>query len=127
MTFFDKMKKRIPGGSVSVAKTMLKAFRQYKRLNPDCSREDAFRYTVESRYKILKSVNKERIEWILERTECLETMVCLAYLEENNLTKYIDMEDGSAPPMIEQISDDIAEFFNEEVPEEAVYTFRNYL
>lgn len=127
MAFFEKLKKRIPGGPVSVAKTMLKAFRQYKRLNPDCSREDAFRYTVESRYKILKSVNRERMEWILERTDCLETMVFWAFLEENNLTKHIDLEEGSVPPIIEQISDDIEEFFTEEAPEEAVYTFSDYL
>jgi len=125
--FFDKIKKSMPGSPVSVAKAMLKIYRSYKERNPYSSQEEAYRYTVETRYTILKTVSQDRIEWILERTNCLSTLVFLTFLEENNLTNLIDPDDsGRLPPLIEQIGDDIEEYFERYAPEESYFGREDY-
>ena len=122
MGFLDKFRKSIPGSPVSLAKITLKVFRSYREQNPDCLQEDAYRYVIETRYKIIKTVKQARIEWILERTDCLETLAFLTFLEENNLIKLIDMDDnGSGDPLIQQIGDDISEFFKQHAYEESYF------
>jgi len=86
-------------------------------MHPDSPREDALRYAIESRYKIIKAINNDRIEWIIERSDCLETMVFLSFCEENDLIKFINDE---PPPLIQQVEEDISEFFEKNAPEESM-------
>lgn len=118
MAFFDRIRKKMPGNPASVAKTMLRAFRIYQNMNPGCSKEDALRYAIESRYKIIKAVNQDRIAWIIERSDCLETMVFLVFCEENDLIKFIDDDPHF---LIQQIENDISEFFESNAPEESMF------
>jgi hypothetical protein len=41
MSLFDKLAKYIPGGPVSIAKTMLRAFNLFKEKNPNSMKDEA--------------------------------------------------------------------------------------
>ena len=120
MGLFDKFRQNLPGGPTSVAKTMLNAYRKYIEFHPDCPKAESLRFAIESRYRIIKALDKDRIEWIIERSDCLETMVFLTFCCENNL---IDKITDEPHPVIIQIEKDITEFFQKEAPEESAYSY----
>jgi len=75
MGLFDKLMKYVPGGPVSIAKTMLRAHNRYKELNYNATRDEALRYAIESRYQIIKVMNKDEIESCLKHSSFLGDLV----------------------------------------------------
>jgi hypothetical protein len=70
-----------PGSPVSVAKAMHKAFLAAQSYG--WSREDCLCYAIETRYKVLKTVSKERIQELLNEADSLGILVFLCIGEEN--------------------------------------------
>lgn len=114
MGLFDTFRQKLPGSPTSVAKIMLKAYVKHTALKPNSTKEEALRFSIESRYQILKVLDRNRIEWIIERSDCLETMVFLTFCCENN---FIDEITDDPDPLILQIEKDISDFFQKEAPE----------
>jgi hypothetical protein len=110
MGLFDKLAKYIPGGPVSIAKTMLRAFNHYKEKNPNSTRDEALRYAIESRYQIVNVMNKEEIESCLKRTKYLGDLVFCVIEKENPVALSEHYEDRTI--------NDLYEFFKKNALEE---------
>lgn len=124
MGLFDSIKRNMPGSPVSVAKTMLKIYRSYRRNNPHCSDHDAYRYTIETRYVALKPVSQDTVELILEKTDCLETLVFLTFCAENDLLNLLITSSNMHPSLeqlFEKISNDLMVFFEKNAPNESYF------
>jgi len=68
MGFMDKILRNMPGGPKSIAKSMLRAYNLYLMANPNCEKEEARRYCVETRYKVMKILTQEQIEKCLSES-----------------------------------------------------------
>ncbi|MFH1351461.1 MAG: hypothetical protein ABII26_11090 [Pseudomonadota bacterium] len=110
MGFFDKLRKSIPGNPTSVAKTMLNVYTSYLDQNPGASRADALRYCIESRYQIIKKMDKYEIEKCLAEADSLGHLVFLCIAKESPLrTKY---------PHMKETVENLYKFFEEHAPDE---------
>jgi hypothetical protein len=87
MGFFDKfLIKTVPGGPVSLAKAVLRAFNRFKEYNPFASKDEALRYAIESRCQIIKVMNLDEIEYGLEKNKNLCDLVLYIIEKENPAT-----------------------------------------
>jgi hypothetical protein len=55
----------------------------YKEQHPNCRNEEALRYTIESRYQIIKLMTQERMEEVLAEANTLGHLVFLVVAHEN--------------------------------------------
>jgi hypothetical protein len=107
---FDRLLRNMPGSPRSVAKTMLRAYTIYKTDHPKSSKKDALRYTLETRYKIIKAMEPEKMESILSEADTLGHLVFLVVDHENPTAAH--------PMMMKQTVVELYEFFKKHTPEE---------
>jgi hypothetical protein len=110
MSLFDKLAKYIPGGPISIAKTMLRAFNLFKEENPNSMRDEGLRYAIESRYQIVKAMNSSEIESCLKSSKCLGDLVLCVIEKENPVALSEHYENRTII--------DLYEFFKKNAPEE---------
>jgi len=110
MSFFDKLLRKIPGGSISVAETLLRAYKKYQAENPQGSKKDALRYVLETRYRIIKSMSSEEMESILEEADSLGHLTFLVVAHDNPV--------AAKPMFMKQTVLDLYGFFQVNAPEE---------
>jgi hypothetical protein len=110
MGLFDKLLRNIPGSPTSVAKTMLRAYTTYKTDHPKSRKKDALRYAIETRYKIIKAMEPEKMESILSEADTLGHLVFLVVAHENPAAAH--------PVMMKQTVLDLYEFFKKHAPDE---------
>ena len=110
MRLLNKLLRNMPGSPRTVAKAMLRAYTSYKRDLPESSRKDALRYTIESRYRIVKAMEPDKMESILSEAETLGHMVFLVVAHENPAAAH--------PMMMRRTVLDLHEFFEEHAPDE---------
>lgn len=111
MGLLDKIARNMPGSPRSIAKSMLRAYNLYLMANPNCEKEEARRYCVETRYKVMKILTQEQIEKCLSESYDLGSLVytCMK-IEHPPALKY---------PFAMDTLDDLCTFFRENAPEEA--------
>ena len=110
MGLFDRLLRNMPGSPTSVAKTMLRAYTTYKTDRPKSSKKDALRYAIETRYKIIKAMEREKMESILSKAETLGHLVFLVVAHENPAAAH--------PVMMKQTVVELYEFFKKHTPDE---------
>jgi len=112
MGFLDKIVRNMPGGPLSIAKSMLRAYNIYLRANPGCPKEDARRYCIETRYKVIKILNQDEIEKILTDTPPDLGILVYACIRRENPAAF-------EYPFTTKTLDDLCSFFTKNVPEES--------
>jgi hypothetical protein len=110
MSFFDKLLRKTPGGPISVAETLLRAYKKYQAENPQGSKEDALRYVLETRYRIIKSMSSEKMESILEEANALGHLTFLVVTHDYSV--------AAKPMFMKQTVLDLYKFFQVNAPEE---------
>jgi len=111
MGFLDKILRSIPGTPTRVAKTMVNDFNSYRKANLQGPKEDAYRYTIENRYKDLHTMNHQEIESCLESCSDLGEIVFWAIAKEN--------PSAAKQPSVRDTVGDLYEFFSTTAPEES--------
>lgn len=115
MGLFEKLRRNVPGGPTSIAKTMLNAYRSYFARNPG-EKSDALRYCIESRYLTLKIMNQEEIEACLAEAQTLSDLVFGCVAKENAA--------AVEPSYLKNTVEDLYVFFKENAPEEISQSFQ---
>lgn len=110
MGLFDRLLRNMPGGPTSVAKTMLRAYSTYRTEHTRSSKKDALRYAIETRYRIIKAMEPEKMESILSEADSLGHLVFLVVAHENPTVVH--------PVVMKQTVLDLYEFFEEHAPDE---------
>jgi hypothetical protein len=111
MGFLDKIRRNMPGSPRSIAKSMLRAYNLYLRANPNCEKEEARRFCVETRYKVIKILTQAEIEKYLSESPDLGSLVYTCMRKEHPPAfKY---------PFAMETLDDLCTFFRDNAPEEA--------
>lgn len=111
MGLFDRVLRKLPGNPVSAAKTLLKAYNSHMASNPDIDKKDAFRYCLESRYLILKTMKQHEIEECLEYCDDLGEIVFWAIAKENPI--------AANQPHVQDTVNDLYSYFITVAPEES--------
>jgi hypothetical protein len=62
MGFINKLLAKGPGGPLSVAKAMLKAYNVCRSLNPEMTQTEVFREVMVSRYSVIRKMPSTKIE-----------------------------------------------------------------
>lgn len=112
MGFLDKIIRNMPGGPRSIAKSMLTAYNLYLKTNPNGRKEDARRYCIETRYKVIKILKQDEIEKYLAEAPDLGSLVYMCLRREN--------PQAFEYPFATNTLKDLYRYFNENAPEEAV-------
>ena len=115
MGFFDKIRRNVPGGPTSIAKTMLNAYKSYLARNPG-EKSDALRYCIESRYLTLKIMNQEEIETCLAEAHTFSDLVFACVAKENPA--------AVEPSFLKNTVEDLYFFFKENTPDEISQSFQ---
>jgi hypothetical protein len=110
MGLFERFLRRMPGSPTTVAKTMMRAYTIYKTDHPESGRKDALRYTLETRYRIIKAMEPIEMESILSEADSLGHLVFLVVAHENPAAAH--------PMMMRQTVLDLCDFFEKNAPDE---------
>lgn len=110
MGLFYKLLRNMPGSPKSVAKTMLRAYTSYKTDHPKSSKKDALRYALETRYKIIKAMEPEKMESILAEADTLGHLVFLVVAHDHPAAAH--------PMFMKETVLDLYEFFKKHAPDE---------
>lgn len=77
MGFFEKLLRKGPGSPISIAKTVLNAYNRIYENSPLASKEEALRFAIESRYRIIQALKQDEIEDILKISNNLADLVSI--------------------------------------------------
>ncbi|MHC4074841.1 MAG: hypothetical protein ACYSRZ_00270 [Planctomycetota bacterium] len=110
MDFFDELLRKTPGDPISVAETLLRAYKKYQAENPQGSKKDALRYVLETHYRMIKSMSSEKMESILEEANALGHLTFLVVTHDYSV--------AAKPMFMKQTVLDLYKFFQVNAPEE---------
>ena len=115
MGLFEKLRRNVPGGPTSIAKTMLNVYRSYLARDQG-EKSDALRYCIESRYLTLKIMNQEEIETCLAEAHTFSDLVFACVAKENPA--------AVETAFLKNTVEDLYMFFKENAPEEISQSFQ---
>lgn len=111
MGILDSIRRNMPGSPISIANSILRSYNLCLRSNPSASKEEARRYAIENRYRIIKILSCDEIEEYLKEGCDLGMLVYMCIKKENPV--------AFKHPFARETLNDLCGFFVKNAPEEA--------